>query len=664
MVYLIQKYQRPYYPAYGLGIGLWGVRHWSKLTGLSLDLFFNAMKQIAIKCLLALALTGFCSISAVSQGLCDAAQPIAQIERTVQRGGDWVERASVGLMDRLERDWQNEATQISYRFALPGSGGACAAAQPRALYLYRVGAPYRLEIDGKPVSAVAPFAPARAGAVYNGRVPALFALPPGAQTAQITLATLPYVPTGVVRAAVGPLAALASEHAFHYGGIVLVNDLATAAVLTVAILALTVWWMRRGDRALLWFALACLAWALRGVVYQVFVLPPWPLLFEQFNPSMVLLTGALVTASVLSSLRTMTGRRGWALAAMVLLGFSAVGLSLALGAYARPVRMAVFAVAMLTLAALPRLLLARRRQLGRTQVLFLLAGYVLTLGGALHDIMLVTGPLTPDHWSFLTPGFTVLLLCYAIVSSQYLARNLTRAEQANQELEGHIASKTQQLQASYALLGESEREAARMQERAHWTREMHDGIGAQLITALRGVERGAMEPPQVTRALQDALDELRLLMDSSDPQRSLQSALAGWRNLWEQRLAALGLTLVWQVDDALDGLHLDPNAVLQVTRILQEATTNAVKHAQATELVMRVQRMPQGVLLLVEDNGCGLPDAQPGAGPSKGRGLRNMAHRAQALGGALEIGRRPAPLRGTRLALHLPMATHHEMAAA
>ena len=104
-------------------------------------------------------------------------------------------------------------------------------------------------------------------------------------------------------------------------------------------------------------------------------------------------------------------------------------------------------------------------------------------------------------------------------------RALNQAEISNEVLEARVRQKSLELEHSYALLRESERASARAQERARFNREIHDGLGAQLITALRGVERGALDKQQVAQTLQEGLDELRLLMDSSDLGQSLHLSL-------------------------------------------------------------------------------------------------------------------------------------------
>ena len=244
---------------------------------------------------------------AVAQPLCDAPRPILQAERTVERFGVVLERAVVGNMDRLARDWQNEDTHISYRInvALPAE---CKLQNRRVLWVYRIGAPYRLTVDGIPLESIEPFAAQATSrnTVYNGRVPALFALPSDANQLDIALVTIPYVPSGLMDLQTGSQASMAALFAFHYAGLLQVNELSSAVIFAIAVLGLTIWLARRKDWAVLLFAAACLAWSLRGLFYQQFVLTWPPLLTEQLNPLFAMMTGVFLLASLMSTLKIMT----------------------------------------------------------------------------------------------------------------------------------------------------------------------------------------------------------------------------------------------------------------------------------------------------------------------------------------------------------------------
>lgn len=610
------------------------------------------------------------TVQVAAQGQATAAPPAdcqrsrrpQNAQRTVSRDGAMLDAQTVALPDVLQRDWMRERTHIGYRLALDDG---CMASGGQAVWVYRIGAPYRIAVDGRALLPIQPFADAGKH-VYNGRVPALFALPVGARELQVELTALPFVPRGLIGVELGPYEALADARALDSRALTGFNDASSLVISLIGVLALSAWFLRRKDRALLWFGLACMAWAVRGLAYQTFVVPGDGQWMEQTNPLLVLVTCACMVVSTLHSVRQAHRRwlhglawtvaivGGWLLASL-LLGWG--------GALARLLCfVAAFAMVIAVMVAL-----ARQSVVSREQTALMMAGFVAMVAGAVHDLSMVGGLITPNHWSMVTPGFTLMLLCYTLAVSRYLVRNLNRAETANEELEAVIASRTAELEASYRLLGERERETARTQEREHLLREMHDGLGAQLMTALRGVERGAMPRETVQQALQDALDDLRLLMDSTDLGRTLSGALVAWRSRWAPRLEALGIGFRWDVDDDLEALSLNADTVLQIMRIVQEATVNVIKHAQAQHIALAAHwQRPEagnanGILSLsITDNGVGLPAAdgvRPGA-----RGLANMAARARIIGARLSTDASPQG-GGTCVSLQLELAASDALVA-
>ena len=144
-------------------------------------------------------------------------------------------------------------------------------------------------------------------------------------------------------------------------------------------------------------------------------------------------------------------------------------------------------------------------------------------------------------------------------------------------------------------------------------------------------------------------------MDSSEMDGYLPSALGAWRNRWSSRLAAAGVELHWQVDDSLDDARLPGDVTLQVMRILQEATTNIIKHSRAANMTVRA-RVDGGagggrLMLEVADDGVGL---QTPAADSGNRGTKNMHYRARQIAAELRIDH--GAERGTQVVLSVPVA--------
>jgi signal transduction histidine kinase len=186
-------------------------------------------------------------------------------------------------------------------------------------------------------------------------------------------------------------------------------------------------------------------------------------------------------------------------------------------------------------------------------------------------------------------------------------------------------------------------ERARAEERNRIARELHDVIGHTLSVALLHVTsaRLAVEHnlADAARALAEAerlgresLDEVRMAvgMLHEDGESSRTTPLPGAGNvpaLVEQfRSAGANASLTITGDTA----RLPATSGLALYRILQEALTNAIKHAPGARTAVQVTVASDEVQLVVDTSG------DPGTGT--GLGLLNMVERAKSLGGKCEAG--------------------------
>jgi signal transduction histidine kinase len=97
------------------------------------------------------------------------------------------------------------------------------------------------------------------------------------------------------------------------------------------------------------------------------------------------------------------------------------------------------------------------------------------------------------------------------------------------------------------------------------------------------------------------------------------------------------------------GLGLSPAATDHLYRIAQEALTNALKHAHADSIQVRLDVERERVLLEICDDGRGVRDVSPNAA---GLGLRTMQYRAFMIGARFEIA--PFGRTGTRVTCECP----------
>ncbi len=291
---------------------------------------------------------------------------------------------------------------------------------------------------------------------------------------------------------------------------------------------------------------------------------------------------------------------------------------------------------------------ANRRRSG---VWVILGAELITLALGLMDLAVSAQLLPFGPAARMAYGAPILLcaLVYALADSYF--RTYDQVHALNLDLERKVAARARELQRTHERVRALERVTTLAEERERMMRDMHDGIGSQLMTTLDAVERGGVGPQDVAAMLRGCIDDLRLVIDSLDPDdESLPVALANLRYRLEPRLAAAGIALEWQV---ARGIALPaPGSVLQLLRIVQEALTNALRHAGASRLRLAARDEAGWLVLEVEDNGRGF-DQGATAPTAGGRGLDNMRTRARQLGGALDVSSTRA---GTCLTLRVPMA--------
>lgn len=197
-----------------------------------------------------------------------------------------------------------------------------------------------------------------------------------------------------------------------------------------------------------------------------------------------------------------------------------------------------------------------------------------------------------------------------------------------------MASKLTQQQAQLSELHERslvrEREASVLKERERIMQDIHDGLGSQLISSLVLSERGNLSAEQTSLLLRECIDDLRLAIDSMSGDHDNFCVLAGnLRFRMEPRLRAVGIALQWDVSALSDDLNIPTSKTLSLLRILQEAITNALKHAQASRILVTISSDHSSLVVRVEDNGVGFDPTLI----RSGKGLPGLKKRAQQMGG-------------------------------
>jgi len=266
---------------------------------------------------------------------------------------------------------------------------------------------------------------------------------------------------------------------------------------------------------------------------------------------------------------------------------------------------------------------------------------VATLVTGLRDYLVVQLGLPGDidiRW--MTAGSLVLMSAMAGVMVRRTGDAMAQAERLNQELARRVAERESEFHAVYARLREVEHHHVREAERRRITRDMHDGLGSQLVQTLNLVRHAgaSLDLPAVERMLHHALEDLRLTLDSLEPMEGdLPTILGTLRRRLSPALAAAGIELDWQVQEvaAVDGL--EAQGVMHLFRCLQEVFANVVKHARARQVCVRTWDEGGQVCLSITDDGIGLPALYDQPAPGGGRGIRNIRLRVAELGGEVRF---------------------------
>lgn len=211
---------------------------------------------------------------------------------------------------------------------------------------------------------------------------------------------------------------------------------------------------------------------------------------------------------------------------------------------------------------------------------------------------------------------------------------MSEVERANTVLAERLAERETELNASHEKLREIERREVLLQERQRLMQDMHDGLGSSLVSALRVVEHGRIDESEIADLLKGCIDDLKLTIDSMEPvETDLLLLLGTLRFRLQPRLEATGIKLRWEVGDVPPLAWLDQRHSLHILRILQEAFTNVIKHAGASEIRVTTEARDGFVRVGIIDNGHGFDVSTT----KDGRGLGNQARRAEAIGGKIEI---------------------------
>jgi signal transduction histidine kinase/ligand-binding sensor domain-containing protein len=203
----------------------------------------------------------------------------------------------------------------------------------------------------------------------------------------------------------------------------------------------------------------------------------------------------------------------------------------------------------------------------------------------------------------------------------------------------------------------------RLAERTRIARDLHDtllqslaGVSLQLDGIAKQVVRAPEKTPSLIARVREQVDacfrEARVkVWNLRSPELQVFGLEASLRQLTER----IGASTTAGCDMTVSGdpRPVEPDLEEELLRIAQEATNNAVQHAEATQIRIALNYGASSLLLSISDDGRGF-DFDEASKKSGHWGLKNMPERAALIGGTCKIS--SAPGEGTRIEVRVPLA--------
>lgn len=236
--------------------------------------------------------------------------------------------------------------------------------------------------------------------------------------------------------------------------------------------------------------------------------------------------------------------------------------------------------------------------------------------------ILVRPPFYRTWWFYLLSVFVISLVVFGLVRLRII--QLKRRNAAQEEFSRRLIN-------------------AHESERRRIAAELHDSIGQSLAT----IKNSAIFAVQSVKNLDDAKDQFEEITEESGNAISEVREIA--YNLRPHLLDRLGLTkaISSMLNKAADNLHFrmflqideidglfESEAELSIYRIIQESLNNIIKHSEATEVRVSIERKEDSVSVKIEDNGKGFDTNSQN---QSGFGLLGIAERVRMLGGSFVI---------------------------
>jgi len=232
----------------------------------------------------------------------------------------------------------------------------------------------------------------------------------------------------------------------------------------------------------------------------------------------------------------------------------------------------------------------------------------------------------PD-FTLMQHGFLFLLFTFFILLIQRFMDALEKSEDINSFLEQKINVITEELNQSYQASRLLEIARSTEIERQNIMRDLHDDIGAKLISITSS--SNSAEQAELGR---EALISMKdIVSQSNSLTNDINSTVIIATTEMEARFESANIKTFIDADETLDEILVPPKTCYHLSRILREIATNIIKHSKASQVAVNYQ-FSDCLHYEITDNGIGMDIAN-----NVGNGLRNIQFRINAIHGSIKM---------------------------
>ncbi len=240
--------------------------------------------------------------------------------------------------------------------------------------------------------------------------------------------------------------------------------------------------------------------------------------------------------------------------------------------------------------------------------------------------------------NYVLMALSIVALFTALVGYLFYRQQKTKVVQQEKEFE---------LKSAIALI---EKQNELQEQRLSISRDLHDNIGSQLTFIISSVdnikyafdiqnEKLDNKLQNISNFAKSTIIELRdTIWAMNLNEITLEELKSRVVNFIEKgKEANEVIDFIFRIEEGIDQLRLSAIVGMNCYRTIQESINNAIKYAEATEVVIEIKEVKDTIQITIQDNGIGF-DIQT---VEKGNGLRNMQKRIEGISGKWTIDSKP-----------------------